>query len=340
MRLNYPEMLQNIKMSIFTGNHSAVYSLACAIACIAAMISLLWWYNKMLNDPYGRLDVRSIVRTGIILFLTCNFYSFVLVPFDSITHTVSKAITASVDKDKSGLMGKINDALGESERNSRKESLTGQLEEEVSGGLSSTSDDSGASGETSYILESLTEDKVEGRQKPGFFKRVWQGIQTAVSIKVGEVVNNVSTIISWIMSVAVKVVQWILLAISSIYLIVLGFIGPFVFAFSLIPGFRDNISTWIARYIQISFWVPMAAIVDYVNFHVKDALIVEFWKAGFGARMAFPVHMILIDAVLLITLLAIPTLSSWVVVSAGASDVNNSIASTASKAFMLKGFKK
>ena len=214
------------------------------------------------------------------------------------------------------------------------------MEEEVSGGLSSTSDDSGASGETSYILESLTEDKVEGRQKPGFFKRVWQGIQTAVSIKVGEVVNNVSTIISWIMSVAVKVVQWILLAISSIYLIVLGFIGPFVFAFSLIPGFRDNISTWIARYIQISFWVPMAAIVDYVNFHVKDALIVEFWKAGFGARMAFPVHMILIDAVLLITLLAIPTLSSWVVVSAGASEVNSSIASTASKAFMLKGFKK
>ena len=340
MRLNYPEMLQNIKMSIFTGDHSAVYSLACAIACIAAMISLLWWYNKMLNDPYGRLDVRSIIRTGIILFLTCNFYSFVLVPFDSLTHMVSKAITASVDKDKSGLMGKINDALGESERNSRKESLTGQLEEEVSGGLSSTSDDSGASGETSYILESLTEDKVEGRQKPGFFKRVWQGIQTAVSIKVGEVVDNVSTIISWIMSVAVKVVQWILLAISSIYLIVLGFIGPFVFAFSLIPGFRDNISTWIARYIQISFWVPMAAIVDYVNFHVKDALIVEFWKAGFGARMAFPVHMILIDAVLLITLLAIPTLSSWVVVSAGASEVNSSIASTASKAFMLKGFKK
>ena len=340
MRLNYPEMLQNIKMSIFTGDHSAVYSLACAIACIAAMISLLWWYNKMLNDPYGRLDVRSIVRTGIILFLTCNFYSFVLVPFDSLTHMVSKAITASVDKDKSGLMGKINDALGESERNSRKESLTGQLEEEVSGGLSSTSDDSGASGETSYILESLTEDKVEGRQKPVFFKRIWQGIQTAVSIKVGEVVDNVSTIISWIMSVAVKVVQWILLAISSIYLIVLGFIGPFVFAFSLIPGFRDNISTWIARYIQISFWVPMAAIVDYVNFHVKDALIVEFWMAGFGARMAFPVHMILIDAVLLITLLAIPTLSSWVVVSAGASEVNSSIASTASKAFMLKGFKK
>ena len=103
MKLNYPEMLQNIKMSIFTGDHSAVYSLACAIACIAAMVSLLWWYNKMLNDPYGRLDMRSIIRTGVVLFLTCNFYSFVLVPFDSLTHIVTKAITASVDKDPSGI---------------------------------------------------------------------------------------------------------------------------------------------------------------------------------------------------------------------------------------------
>ena len=119
MKLNYPEMLQNIKMSIFTGDHSAVYSLACAIACIAAMVSLLWWYNKMLNDPYGRLDMRAIVRTGVVLFLTCNFYSFVLVPFDSITHIVTKAITASVDKDPSGIIGKVNEALAESERNDR-----------------------------------------------------------------------------------------------------------------------------------------------------------------------------------------------------------------------------
>ena len=53
--------------------------------------------------------------------------------------------------------------------------------------------------------------------------------------------------------------------------------------------------------------------------------------------MAFPIHMILIDAVLLITLLAIPTLSSWVITSAGASDVNRSIATTAQKGAMLLG---
>ena len=69
IKLNYPDMLQQIKLSIFTGDHSAIYSMACAVACIAASFSLITWYNKMLNDPYGRLDMRAVIKTVIILFL-------------------------------------------------------------------------------------------------------------------------------------------------------------------------------------------------------------------------------------------------------------------------------
>ena len=31
-------------LSIFTGDHSAIYSMACAVACIAASFSLITWY--------------------------------------------------------------------------------------------------------------------------------------------------------------------------------------------------------------------------------------------------------------------------------------------------------
>ena len=131
IKLNYPDMLQQIKLSIFTGDHSAIYSMACAVACIAASFSLITWYNKMLNDPYGRLDMRAVVRTLIVLFLTCNFYSFVLVPFDSITHTVTKAISASVDKDPSGLWGKVNDVYSSVEDKTKEETLVGQFDAEM-----------------------------------------------------------------------------------------------------------------------------------------------------------------------------------------------------------------
>ena len=336
IKLNYPDMLQQIKLSIFTGDHSAIYSMACAVACIAASFSLITWYNKMLNDPYGRLDMRAVIRTLIVLFLTCNFYSFVLVPFDSITHTVTKAVSASVDQDASGLWGKVNEIYSSIEERSRKESLVGQFEEEMEGNNSTTTVES-LSYETSAVAESLAEATIQEGKKPNFFKRVWAGIKGFVSGKVGSVLNNVGNILSALLSIIVKLVQYILLAVSSIYLIILGLIGPFVFALSLMPTFGNNIGVWVARYIQISFWCPMAALIDFVNFKLKDAMMTAFWTAPNAAQLGFPLHMIVMDLVTLICLLAVPQMASWIISGSGASDVNRGIATTAQKGAMLLG---
>lgn len=335
IQLNYPEMLQDIKMSIFSGDHSGIYSLACAVACIATSFSLITWYNKMMNDPFGRLDVRSVVRTVMVLFLTCNFYSFVLMPLDGITHTVAKAITASVDSDRDGVFGKINELYAAVEEHD-KESLTGQFEEEM-GRESSSTDLDGLSYETSAIAESIVESAIEKGEKPGFFKRLWSGVKGFVSAKIGQAVNNLGSILSALLSIIVKLVQYVLYAVSSVYLIILGLIGPFAFALSLMPGFQNNIRTWLARYIQISFWIPVTAFVDMVNIKIKGAMVSAMWNAAFIERFAYPIHLIVFDVVTLVCLLGVPSLASWVITSAGASDVNRNIAQTAQKAAMLAG---
>ena len=239
IKLNYPDMLQQIKLSIFTGDHSAIYSMACAVACIAASFSLITWYNKMLNDPYGRLDMRAIIRTLIVLFLTCNFYSFVLVPFDGVTHLVTKAVSASVDNDPSGLWGKVNEVYSSIEERNKKESLTGQFEEEMQRNTSNTTVEA-LSYETSAVAESLAEAAIQEGKRPGFFKRMWAGVKGFVSGKIGTVLDMAGNIISALLSIIVKLVQYVLLAVSSIYLIILGLIGPFVFALSLMPGFQKD----------------------------------------------------------------------------------------------------
>ena len=165
----------------------------------------------MLNDPYGRLDMRAVVRTLIVLFLTCNFYSFVLVPFDSITHTVTKAISASVDKDPSGLWGKVNDVYSSIEDKTKEETLVGQFDAEMENNKSNATVDA-LSYETSAVAESLAEATIQEGKKPGFFKRLWAGVKGFVSGKVGMVMNNVGNIISALISVIVKLVQYILLA--------------------------------------------------------------------------------------------------------------------------------
>ena len=336
IKLNYPEMLQQIKMSIFTGDHSAIYSMACAVACIAASFSLITWYNKMMNDPFGRLDVRAVIKAAIILFLTCNFYSCVLVPFDGITHMVTKAVSASVDQNPSGLWGKVNEVYTAIEEKSKSETLLGQFDAEMEGKRSTTSVDE-LSLETSAVAESIAETNVQDGKRPGFFKKAWAFAKGFVSARVGNAVNNLGNILSVLLSIIVKLVQYILLAVSSIYLIILGLIGPFVFALALMPGFGNNISVWIARYIQISFWCPMAGLIDFVNFKLKDAMIAAFWTAPGVAQMAFPTHLIVMDLVTLICLLAVPQMASWIISGSGASDVNRGIATTAQKGMMILG---
>ena len=71
-------------MQIFTADHSAIYSLACAVACIAASFGIIDWYNRMMNEPYGRLDMAAVIKTGAVLMLTCSFYTTVLTPMTAL----------------------------------------------------------------------------------------------------------------------------------------------------------------------------------------------------------------------------------------------------------------
>ena len=46
--------------------------------------------------------------------------------------------------------------------------------------------------------------------------------------------------------------------IRTFHLIVLAILGPFVFAFSCYDGFQHSLTNWLARYINIYLWLPIA----------------------------------------------------------------------------------
>lgn len=169
MRLNYLEMLDRIKSDIFTGEHSALYMLACAVACICVCISLLWWYNKMLNDPYGQLDIRAIIRSLAILALVCNFYSFVLIPFDYVTSLVTRGITAYVDYNESGIVGKMNTLMADVEKARQEETLLGGFEAMMKNEVTDTTDTSGMMYGTSSMMESQAEAEMGRNDGKGFW---------------------------------------------------------------------------------------------------------------------------------------------------------------------------
>lgn len=334
--MNYLEMLDRIKWGIFTGDMSELYMLARSIACICACISLIWWYNKFMNDPFAQLDIRSIIKALAILALTWNFYTVVLMPFDHITTALTRGITAYVEYDKKWFSTREQELIKSIEESKKANTLEGEFEDMLQKEVVDTTETSGFSFGSSAFLESHAETTISEGTEIGFWERLWEGIKLAATFRFKEPVTNTSTILSWIISLLVKFVQYILLAVSSVYLIILGLIGPFSFGLSLLPGFSGNISTWIGRYIQISFWIPLSAILDFVNFKMRDMMIEFFITSTDIWKFAAPMHLIILDIVTLLCLLAIPSMSSWVISGSGGGGAMRSAISMAAKAFMLK----
>ena len=330
-------VMEEIKRSVFTGDHSSVYMLACGVGCITALISLIWWYNKMLNDPFGRLDVSAVIKSCAVLLLTCNFYSFVLMPTDYLVGLLTKGITSMVDKDQSGLTGKVANLFQSVEDATQENTMQGQFEAEMAGMVMDTDDGEGTSYGSSAVMESLAETQVERTESSSFWDRIRDALKEAASQYMQIRVKTSANVLSWVATMIVHIVRYVLMLVSSVYLIILGLIGPFVFALALLPGFMGNIGTWFARYIQISFWIPMSAIVDFVNFKTKEIVVNMYCNADLSQQIWFPViQLTLLDVVTLICLLAVPSMCAWVVSSSGASEANGAIMRAAMKAIAIK----
>jgi hypothetical protein len=184
-------------------------------------------------------------------------------------------------------------------------------------------------------MESIAEETVSKGEGMGFWEKLWESIKMGATMIFSVPITCSSGLLSWVISLLVKIVQYILLAVSSVFLIILGLVGPFSFALALMPGFTGNIRTWLARYIQISFWIPLASMVDMVNFKMRDAMLDFFWTSTDVWKFAAPTHLIILDVVTLICLLAVPSMSSWVISGSGGGGVMRSAINTAAKAFML-----
>jgi len=138
----------------------------------------------------------------------------------------------------------------------------------------------------------------------------------------------------WILRIAVYVLFMIQILYSSILII----LGPFAVAASILPSFRDSMSTWIARFISVNLYVGIGYLVMYlVALMQKYAMSVEInrykeligedgsganlekmaWFAGNGILSFGTVILsFVIGAVCMFT---VPSISTWIISTSGIS---------------------
>ncbi|WP_276499842.1 plasmid transfer protein [Pontibacter litorisediminis] len=152
-------------------------------------------------------------------------------------------------------------------------------------------------------------------------------------------------VVEYVVILIFQVCTYIVFFLQIIFAGILVILGPFAFAMSVLPGFRDSYLTWIGRYISVGLYSTIAYIVMSISFVlIKYGLMkeIDILKAVmanedmFIAYVSYPSGNISFYIVSLIigalAMLTIPAISTWIINTGGVGQALGSMAEGAGKA--------
>ena len=107
----------------------------------------------------------------------------------------------------------------------------------------------------------------------GIFESVGNDIKFAMAKMSYNFRNSIKEMMSEILQVVYQAAALCINTIRTFYLIVLAILGPLVFAISVFDGLHHTLNVWMARYINIFLWLPVANIFGSIIGKIQQNMI-------------------------------------------------------------------
>ncbi|HEX5170838.1 MAG TPA: conjugative transposon protein TraJ [Cyclobacteriaceae bacterium] len=85
--------------------------------------------------------------------------------------------------------------------------------------------------------------------------------------------NSVKQWMSEILHILYEAAALCINTLRTFYLIVLAIMGPLVFGFAVFDGFQHTLTVWIARYISVFLWLPVANIFGSIIGKIQENML-------------------------------------------------------------------
>ncbi|QPH40526.1 plasmid transfer protein [Pedobacter endophyticus] len=195
-----------------------------------------------------------------------------------------------------------------------------------------------------------------------WYENAWESVKSSVKEGFSEVWNPIvemrnrlevglqllatsllETLAIWIL----RICTYIIFIIQIIFSTILIILGPFSVAVSILPAFRDSFSTWVARFISVNLYSGIAYLVMYVaslfQHYALEAEITRYQelvgtggasleKLGwFASNGVLSFGMVIVTFIIgALTMLTVPSISTWIVSTSGVSSAASSMGRGAS----------
>lgn len=172
-------------------------------------------------------------------------------------------------------------------------------------------------------LHRSVEDGLSNSVGEPWYKRVWEVMKTATKRLDNRTAIESLSIVSLFTRLIIEAIFLVMEFLAAFYLALMRVFGPFILALSIPENWKDSTAKLVARYIQVSLWMP----VGYVIIGILTKLFgvvcgaLATGSAEFGAGMtAFCLTVVGITA-----MLAIPKVAGWIVESAGSGNAQSTL---------------
>ncbi len=114
-----------------------------------------------------------------------------------------------------------------------------------------------------------------GDKHEGWLKSIGNDIRFAFAKFSYNFRNSIKEWMSEVLKVLFEAAALCINTIRTFYLIVLGILGPLVFGIAVFDGFQHTLTVWIARYLNIFLWLPVANIFGGIMGKIQENMLKE-----------------------------------------------------------------
>lgn len=235
---------------------SQLISVAQGLAAFGAIwyIASRVWRSIANAEP---IDFYPLFRPFVIGFCIMIFPS-VLAMINGVMQPTVSATTAMVDNSNAAI-----ERLLERKTQAIKSGSLGQ----IYGGAR----ESGDLDKWLKYTEGLPEDSPDPEQ--GLWERLGSNFAFAGAKFSFLVKNQIKEILSNILEILFEAAALCINTLRTFQLIVLSILGPLVFGLSVFDGFQHTLTVWLARYINIYLWLPVANIFGAIIGTIQEKML-------------------------------------------------------------------
>ncbi|MCC8423620.1 conjugative transposon protein TraJ [Mucilaginibacter sp. UR6-11] len=109
--------------------------------------------------------------------------------------------------------------------------------------------------------------------KEGVFSGLGNDVKFAMDKASYKFRNSVKQWMSEILQVVYEAAALCINTIRTFYLVVLAILGPLVFGIAVFDGFQHTLTTWLAKYLNVFLWLPVANIFGSIIGKVQENML-------------------------------------------------------------------